>query len=67
MYNSKTIHYDVSSKTIHTYNSIRVNNYDALQATDYAYIPEEIKVTTNTITFDGASSSQGDTIDLGTH
>ena len=62
-----TIHYDVNSETIYTYKSVKVNNYSALQATDYAYIPEEIKVTTNTITFDGASSSQGDTIDLGTH
>ena len=62
-----TIHYNVNSETIYTYKSVNVSNYSALQAADYAYIPEEIKVTTNTITFDGASSSQGDTIDLGTH
>ena len=64
---SKTIHYDVSSKTIYTYNSIRVNNYDALQVEDYAYIPKEFEVTTNTITFEGTNSDQGNTIDLGTH
>ena len=64
---SVTIHYYVSSKTRYTYKSIRVNNYDALQAADYAYIPEEFEVTTNTITFEGTNSVQGNTIDLGTH
>lgn len=62
-----TIHYNVGSETIHTYKSVKVSNYNALQAADYAYIPEKFEVTTNTITFEGADSTQGDTIDLGTH
>ncbi len=45
----------------------KTTDYDALQAADYAYIPKEFEVTTNTITFEGTNSVQGDTIDLGTH
>lgn len=64
---TKIIHWDMSSRKVYTYNSVEVDKYSALQASDYAYIPKEFDVTTNTITFEGASSSQGDTIDLGTH
>lgn len=45
----------------------KTTDYSALQATDYAYIPEEFEVTTSTITFEGVDSDQGNTIDLGTH